>query len=136
MSQKLTKSGIFIYSIGQMGWSILVNIVSLQLVYFYIPPNGSGIKVKITQAVFLVVLNVLTLIAASGRLFDAITDPLIANLSDRWKGKRGRRVPFMLVGAAPAAIFCTLMFIPLVNGVSSINIIWLFFYASSFLSFF
>ncbi|MBN2618425.1 MAG: MFS transporter [Spirochaetales bacterium] len=127
MVEKLPKSKIFVYAIGQMGWSILVNIVSLQLVYFYIPPQGSGLTLKITQTVFLVVLNALTLIAASGRIFDAITDPIIANLSDRWHGKRGRRVPFMLVGAAPAAIFCTLMFVPIVNGVSSLNIVWLFF---------
>jgi GPH family glycoside/pentoside/hexuronide:cation symporter len=126
MKEKLPKSKIFIYAIGQMGWSILINIVSLQLVYFYIPPAGSGLTLKITQTVFLVVLNVLTLIAASGRIFDAITDPIIANMSDRWKGKRGRRVPFLLAGAAPAAIFCTLMFIPIVNGVSTMNIIWLF----------
>ncbi len=127
MSNKLPNSKIFIYAIGQMGWSILINIVSLQLVFFYIPPAGSGLTLKITQTVFLVVLNALTLLAASGRLFDAITDPLIGNMSDRWKGKRGRRVPFMLVGAAPAAIFCTLMFIPIVNGVSGLNIVWLFF---------
>ncbi|QEN05360.1 MFS transporter [Thiospirochaeta perfilievii] len=127
MSEKLPKSGIFIYSIGQLGWSILVNIVSLQLVYFYIPPISSGIPLRITQAVFLVVLNALTLIAASGRIFDAVTDPIIANLSDKWKGKRGRRVPFMTFGAIPAAIFCTLMFIPIVSGVSSLNIVWLFF---------
>lgn len=126
MKEKLPKGKVAIYAIGQMGWSILVNIVSLQLVYFYIPPEGSGLSLKITQAVFLLVLNVLTLIAASGRLFDAITDPIIANLSDRWKGKRGRRVPFLAAGAAPAALFCTLMFVPIVNGVSSANIIWLF----------
>lgn len=126
MKEKLPKNKILIYSLGQLGWSILVNIVSLQMVYFYIPPEGSGISLRITQAVFLVVLNVLTLIAASGRLFDAITDPIIANLSDRWKGKRGRRVPFMMIGAAPAAIFCTLMFVPVVKGISNVNIAWLF----------
>ncbi|MGL1891751.1 MAG: MFS transporter [Spirochaetaceae bacterium] len=126
MKEKLPMNKILVYSVGQLGWSILVNIVSLQLVYFYIPPEGSGIELRITQAVFLVVLNTLTLLAASGRLFDAITDPLIANLSDRWKGKRGRRIPFLLAGAAPAAIFCTLMFIPIVDGVSPWNIVWLF----------
>ncbi|MCB0296747.1 MAG: MFS transporter, partial [Calditrichaeota bacterium] len=59
------------YATGQLGWSTLINIVNLQLVYFYIPPSDAGIPGFITQAVFLVVLNTLTLIAASGRLFDA-----------------------------------------------------------------
>ncbi len=114
------------YAVGQLGWSTLVNIVGLQLVYFYIPPKGSGIDVFIPQVVFLAVLNAITLIAAAGRLWDAITDPLIANLSDRWKGRMGRRMPFLLAGSIPAALFCTLMFIPVTQGGSGWNIVWLF----------
>ncbi len=114
------------YAVGQLGWSTLVNIIGLQLVYFYIPPEGSGIQVFIPQVVFLAVLNAITLIAAGGRLWDAITDPLIANLSDRWKGKMGRRMPFLLAGSIPAAVFCTLMFVPITKGESGWNIAWLF----------
>lgn len=113
------------YATGQLGWSTLINIVNLQLVYFYIPPEDAGIPGFITQAVFLVVLNTLTLIAASGRLFDAVTDPLIASLSDRWQGKRGRRMPFLAFGALPAALFCLLLFVPPVGAVSGWNIAWL-----------
>ena len=115
----------FAYAIGQFGWSTMINVVNLQLVYFYIPPDGSGIPVFITQVVFLLVLNTLTLIAASGRLLDAITDPLIANISDRWQGKNGRRMPFLKAGALPTALFCFLMFTPLVSGESAWNIVWL-----------
>jgi len=124
--QKLPLSKQIAYAIGQLGWSTLINIIGIQLVYFYIPPEQSGISLFIPQVVFLVVLNAITLVAAGGRLWDAITDPIIGNLSDRWKGKRGRRIPFLLAGAVPAAVFCTLMFVPIVSGVSSINVIWLF----------
>ena len=113
------------YATGLLGWSTLINIVNLQLVYFYIPPVDAGIPGFITQTVFLVVLNTLTLIAASGRLFDAVTDPLIASLSDRWQGKRGRRMPFLAFGALPAALFCLLLFVPPVGTVSGWNIVWL-----------
>ena len=54
-----------------------------------------------------------------------LTDPIIANLSDRWKSPRGRRIPFLAVGALPAALFCTLMFVPIAREVSTINIVWL-----------
>ncbi|BAM00626.1 MULTISPECIES: MFS transporter [Caldilinea] len=113
------------YALGQLGWSTLVNIIGLTLVYFYLPPENAGLPTLITTAVFLGIFNAITLIAASGRLWDAITDPLIANLSDRLRHPRGRRIPFLAVGALPAALFCVLMFMPLVRQVSAVNIVWL-----------
>lgn len=123
--QSLPLSKQIYYAIGQLGWATLMNIINLQLVYFYIPPESSGIPVFIEQFTFLVVLNAVTVIAASGRLLDAITDPLIASWSDGWKGKKGRRIPFMKFGAIPAALFCFLMFMPVVGGQSGWNIVWL-----------
>jgi glycoside/pentoside/hexuronide:cation symporter, GPH family len=71
------------------------------------------------------ILNAITLIAASGRLLDAVTDPLIASFSDRSTNKRGRRIPFLMAGALPAALFCVLMFTPPVGAISGWNIVWL-----------
>ncbi len=113
------------YATGQLGWSILVNIVGINLVYFYLPPDTSGLPTLITTATFLVVLNAITLILASGRLLDAFTDPWIAGLSDRSLNPRGRRIPFMAKGAFPAAVFLFLMFVPPVSEQSTVNIVWL-----------
>ncbi|MFQ3334972.1 MAG: GPH family glycoside/pentoside/hexuronide:cation symporter, partial [Candidatus Arcticimaribacter sp.] len=45
--------------------------------------------------------------------FDAISDPLVGTLSDRWKGgKWGRRHPFMLLSALPLGIFIYILFTP------------------------
>ncbi|MFN3705762.1 MAG: MFS transporter, partial [Thermoflexales bacterium] len=115
----------FAYAIGQLGWSTLVNIVGLMLVYFYVPPDDAGIPFFINQVVLLGILNVVSLVAASGRLVDAITDPIIASLSDRLNHRLGRRIPFMLAGAFPSALFCMLMFTPPVGGISVWNMIWL-----------
>jgi GPH family glycoside/pentoside/hexuronide:cation symporter len=52
------------YAIGQLGWSTLVNIIGLQLHYFYLPPENAGLPGLITGATFFVVLNAITLIAA------------------------------------------------------------------------
>lgn len=114
------------YAIGQLGWSTLVNIIGIQLVYFYRPPEGSGLPIYITQATFFVVMNAIVILAALGRLWDAVTDPWIANMSDRWKSPRGRRIPFLTVGAIPAALFCVLMFVPITREESFSNIVWLF----------
>lgn len=113
------------YAIGQLGWSTLISIVNLQLVFFYIPTIDSGIPTFISQVTFLVVLNVLAIIAASGRLLDAVTDPLIAAWSDRYDHPKGRRIPFLKWSAIPAALFCVLLFVPIVQGVSWLNILWL-----------
>ncbi len=122
--QKLPLRLQLLYAVGQLGWSTLTNIIGLQLVYFYIPPSDAGLPTFITQATFLVVLNAIVLVAASGRLLDAITDPLIASWSDRTENPRGKRIPFMRYGAVPAALFCFLMFLPPSES-SAINIVWL-----------
>lgn len=113
------------YAFGQMGWSILINVINLMLVYFYIPPEGAGLPYLITQVTFLGILNVVTLVAASGRLVDAITDPLIANWSDRSTHPKGRRIPFMFRAALPATLFFILLFTPPYREVSVLNIVWL-----------
>ncbi|MEZ4638541.1 MAG: MFS transporter, partial [Caldilineaceae bacterium] len=113
------------YAVGQLGWSTLVNIIGLELVYFYLPPSNAGLPTLITTVVFLGVLNAITLIAASGRLLDAITDPLIASWSDRSKHPQGRRIPFMKWAALPTAVFCLLMFLPPAQTMSGWNIGWL-----------
>lgn len=46
-------------------------------------------------------------------LFDAVSDPLVGVISDRWESKNwGRRHPFMLVSALPLGIFTWLLFVP------------------------
>ena len=55
-------------------------------------------------------MTILGLITALSRLFDAVTDPLIASLSDRSKNPKGRRIPFMRIAAIPLAIVTVLLF--------------------------
>ncbi|MDW3648394.1 MAG: MFS transporter [Bacteroidia bacterium] len=46
-------------------------------------------------------------------MFDAVSDPLVGLLSDKWKSaKWGRRHPFMLVSALPLGVFTYLLFAP------------------------
>lgn len=124
--ENLPLSKQIFYAIGQLGWSITINIIGIQLVYFYAPPENTGINYFIPQLTFLGFLNLVSILAASGRLFDAITDPLIAGLSDRSKHPKGRRIPFLRWGAIPTGIFCFLIFFPVVNETSYINVIYIF----------
>lgn len=126
-SLPLTKQ--WLYAIGQLGWSMLAGIMGLQLVYFYLPPKdeeGNPIfPIFVPQSKILVIFNIITFIAVAGRLWDAVTDPLIANSSDGLQHPRGRRIPCMAMGGLPAAVSCWFLFMPIVDGESMWNVLWL-----------
>ena len=127
-TKRLTKRQMIIFAIGQLGWSILSGIINAWLVTFYLPTKGD-IDAGATQFITpgLVVfgfLTVLGLITAVSRIFDAVTDPIIANLRDRSTNKRGRRIPFMQLAAVPLSIVTVLLFCAPVNRISGINIAW------------
>lgn len=108
-----------------MGWSIMVNLIGVMLVYFYIPPNGSGLHVLITQRTFLGIFTLMALITAGGRLIDTFYDPFIGKMSDSSKSKRGRRIPFMIFSIIPSVVCCILVFFPPAGFVSRLNAAWL-----------
>ena len=59
-----------------------------------------------------------------GVIFDAITDPWVASISDRSASPKGRRLPFMRWAAVPYAITCLLIFFPPKGDVSWVNVAW------------
>ena len=124
---------MIIFAIGQFGWSLLSGIISAWLVTFYLPTQKALNATGTHQATQFIVpgliiggfMTVLGLITALSRIFDAVTDPLIASLSDRSKNPRGRRMPFMQVAAVPLSVVAVLLFIAPVNAISGWNIVWI-----------
>ena len=127
-TRRLTKKEMWIFAIGQLGWSILGGIINTWLVTFYLPTQGSveaGAKFYVpTGLIIFGVLTVLGLITFICRIFDAVTDPWIASLSDRSNNPKGRRIPFMQKAAVPFAAITVLVFFAPVEEISTINIIW------------
>lgn len=126
----VSQSKIWLFAVGQLGWSLLSGIISNWLVYFYQPDDlaiAAGQTVFIPQG--LVILGIFTIIGAItafGRVFDAVTDPLIASLSDRCKSKEGRRIPFMKWASLPLALSVIAIFWSPVNQTSWWNAGFLF----------
>ena len=99
--KRLTKKQMIIFAIGQLGWSMLSGIINAWLVTFYLPTKGdieaemddakfsalvAGLETVAVAGPGLVIagfLTILGLITALSRIFDAVTDPLIASMSDR-----------------------------------------------------
>lgn len=123
--QQLPKKKQIAYAFGMMGWSILINLINVILVYLYLPPANSGLPNLITQVVVFGVFNMIAFITASGRFIDAVYDPLIAHYSDTSKNPKGRRIPLMKLAILPCLLFCFFVFYPIRCYESSANIIWL-----------
>lgn len=118
---------LLLYALGQLGWSLASYGVSNLLIYFYMPPEqGTPIfPTFIFQGAILGVLTIIGVLSAFGRLFDAFVDPLIAFWSDLRDSRMGKRRWFMLVGAAPFALFSFLAFYPPEASESGSNMAWL-----------
>ena len=123
--EKLPLNRQLAYAAGMMGWSILTNTIIVMLPYYYLPPSNAGLIPLVPQLLLLGVVNIMSVIAASGRLIDAVYDPFIASLSDKSTNPKGRRIPFMKMAVLPAALFCFLTFHPLVKAESMRNAWWL-----------
>ncbi|GGX74081.1 MFS transporter [Saccharospirillum salsuginis] len=117
------------FALGQAGWSLSSFGVANLLNYFYLPAETGTAETLarsfIPQHYLFGFMTLLGLIAFSGRLFDAITDPWIANLSDRYTGPLDRRRFFMLIALLPMTLFAVLVFIPPVGNESGWNSLWL-----------
>lgn len=128
--EKLPFGKLIIFALGQLGWSLASFAVGNALVYFYMPPESttsSLFPTYIYQGAILGIVTLIGLINFGGRIFDAITDPWLANMSDRNKSRFGRRRIFMAISAFPLALFAFLIFVPLTSGESTINSVWLVF---------
>lgn len=127
--KKLSNGKMWLFAVGQLGWSLLSGLIANWLVYFYQPDQ---ISIDAGQALFIpqgrVIFGIATIIggiAALGRVFDAVTDPWIANLSDRSTNPKGRRMPFMRRIALPFALMTVLVFCAPVGAQSGWNSLWL-----------
>ncbi len=133
MKKRLTKKQMIIFSLGQLGWSLLGGIISAWLVTYFLPTKEDVLVNGATQYLIpgLAIggfLTIIGLITAASRIFDAVTDPLIASLSDRSKNPKGRRIPFMKFAAIPFSVITVLMFVVDFGAYNSslgwLNILW------------
>ena len=130
--KSLTKSKIWLFAVGQFGWALLSGLIGTYLVNFYLPGDAdiaAGQPILIPQGrVIFGFLTVIGLVTALGRLFDAVTDPLVASFSDKCKSKDGRRIPFIKAFAIPFAVATVLVFcapFPTTETGKILNAVWL-----------
>lgn len=120
MKKEISNAKIFGLCLGDASRGFLYGIITTYMLTFFIPTSSDT-----TLPIFIVNAGIaLAVIRCIGMVVDAFTDPWIANMSDRFKGKNGRRIPFMRVAAIPYALCCILIFFPPVPEPSILNAVW------------
>ncbi len=87
------------YAIAQLGLSAMNTLVNTQVPFFYVD------TLKLPAALFAWVMLI-------GKLWDAVTDPLMGHVTDNTRSRHGRRRPYFLIGAPLLSAFTFLLFSP------------------------
>jgi sugar (glycoside-pentoside-hexuronide) transporter len=98
-SERLSLRTILSYGSGQLGLNVTYTSIGMFLTYFYAD------VIEISPAIIAYAILI-------GNAWDAITDPMMGQISDRVRWKRGRRRPFFGFGAVPMAVIFLLVFSP------------------------
>ena len=113
-SKKLTLKTKLAFGIGATGEAV-TNWVFAGITFFFYN-QILGLSSSLTGTAVLIAI-----------IFDAISDPVMGSISDRFKSKLGRRHPFMFVAPFPTVIAIYLMFFP-PDGLSEYGLFgWLIF---------
>ncbi|HEY9601443.1 MAG TPA: MFS transporter [Allocoleopsis sp.] len=98
--EKLSLGTKLAYGVGGLGVEIPNNILVFFLLFFL--TNVAGLNPALAGSILLI-----------GKVWDAMSDPIIGILSDRTRSPLGRRYPWMLAGALPLGVcFCLQWFVP------------------------
>ncbi len=118
-TKKLTNKEIFFYNWGSISLNFIEGVLFTWIMFFYAPTDPGP-----NQIVYIPIVLTGTILAL-GRVFDAITDPLIGNFSDNLKSNWGRRKPFIIFGTPLMIIAFIFFWTPPVAGESMYNVIYL-----------
>lgn len=124
----LPKRKMYRYCLADIAKGLFNGMIGNYLLYFFQPTAKSGLPVLLPQNKLLGFITIMALITAIGKIVDAVTDPMVASLSDKCTHKDGRRMPFMKYAAVPYALSVLLIFYaPFTQG-SVANALWVGFF--------
>ena len=120
----LPKGKMLRYCLADIAKGLFNGMIGNYLLYFFQPTVKSGLPQLLPQDKILGFITIMALITGLGKVIDAITDPLVASMSDKCTHKAGRRMPFMRYAAIPYALSVLLIFYAPVQNGSIFNAIW------------
>ncbi len=128
MVKALPKRKMYRYCLADIAKGFFNGMIGNYLLYFYQPTAKSGLPILLPENKFLGFITIMALITAIGKIVDAVTDPIVASLSDKCKHKDGRRMPFLRFAAIPYAVSVLMIFYAPFEAGSVANAIWVGFF--------
>ena len=128
MSKILPRSKMYRYCLADIAKGLFNGMIGNYLLYFFQPTAKSGLPVLLPQNKLLGFITIMALITGLGKIVDAVTDPLVAALSDKCTHKAGRRMPFLRCSAIPYALSVLLIFYAPFRQGSFANALWVGFF--------
>ena len=101
-----------LFALGTPGFQITGAVVVSIGIYFYLPPEGAGLQVLVSEEIFFGVLTAYGLARLIGGVVDSLADPLVGHFSDRSRSRVGRRRIFLIVGIVPMTVIPGMIFFP------------------------
>ena len=126
--RKLSKRQIYRFCMADVAKGLFNGLIGNYLIYFFQPTVKSGIPNLLPQNKLLGYITVMSVITALSKLVDAVTDPLVANLSDKSTNPQGRRMPFLKKAGLPYALSVFLIFMAPFRAGSVLNALWVGFF--------
>jgi GPH family glycoside/pentoside/hexuronide:cation symporter len=96
--EKLNLRTKLAYGVGELASALPTSTAAFFLLYFL--TTVAGLNADLAGSAMLM-----------GKVWDAVTDPIVGWLSDRTRSPLGRRYPWMLGAAVPLGIYCVIQWI-------------------------
>ena len=128
MKPTLPKSKMIRYCLSDIAKGLFNGMIGNYLLYFFQPTVKSGLPNLLPQNKLLGFLTVMAVLTGLSKVVDAITDPWVANLSDKCTHKDGRRMPFLRYAAVPYALSVWAIFMAPFGPGSLANVLWVGFF--------
>ena len=132
MKKILPKRKMIRYCLSDIAKGLFNGMIGNYLLYFFQPTVKSGLPQLLPQNKLLGYITIMALITALGKIVDAVTDPLVASLSDKCTHPAGRRIPFLRRAAIPYALSVLLIFYAPFQTGSAANAVWVGFFLISY----
>lgn len=132
MYTSLPKRKMVRYCLADIAKGLFNGMIGNYLLYFFQPTVKSGLPHLLPEYKLFGFITIMALLTAIGKIMDAVTDPLVAGMSDRCESGNGRRMPFMRRAALPYAISVLMIFFAPFEPGSLANVFWVGFFLVSY----